>query len=168
MPYLTASVGRSGANRPHDVAVVQATLKHLDLRQGSRRIVFWNKPIDGRCSRALEQAIAGLQAALGQRQTGRLEPGGPSLMEVNKIIRPRLRPMRGLEGTAVAFTGAGTDDDGDYLASVVGQGLLVPRRFVAALGKLIVALQRETKLLVVARLCEVDDKGRFCVGLTFE
>ena len=65
MPYLTASVGRSGANRPHDVATIQATLRHLDLREGSRRIVLWNKPIDGRCSRELEQAIAKLQAVLG-------------------------------------------------------------------------------------------------------
>jgi hypothetical protein len=168
MPYLTASVGRSGANRPHDVATIQATLRHLDLREGSRKVVLWSKPIDGRCSRELEQAIAKLQAVLGQRQTVRLEPGGPSLMEVNKIIRPRLRPLRGLDGTAVAFLGAGSDDDGDFLASVVGQGLLVPRRFVDALGKLIVALQRETKLLVVPKLCEADDKGRFFVRLTFE
>ncbi len=168
MPYLTASVGRSGANRPHDVAVVQAALRHLDLREGSRKIVLWNKPIDGRCSRELEQAISKLQAERGQRQTARLEPGGPSLMDLNKIIRPRLNPLRGLDGTAVAFLGAGSDDDGDFLAGVVGRGLLIPRGFVEALAKLTVELQRETKLLVVPKLCDADDKGRFLVRLIFE
>ena len=72
MPYLTASVGRSGANRPHDVAVVQTALRHLDLREGSRKIVLWSKPIDGRCSRELEQAISKLQAERGQRTSSAL------------------------------------------------------------------------------------------------
>jgi hypothetical protein len=89
-------------------------------------------------------------------------------MDLNKIIRPRLNPLRGLDGTAVAFLGAGSDDDGDFLASVVGRGLLIPRAFVAALGKLTVELQRETRLLVVPKLCDADDKGRFLVRLIFE
>jgi len=126
MAYLTASVGRGGSNRAHDVAVVQTALRHLDLREGSRRLVFWSKPIDGRCSRDLERAIAAFQTHQGQRETAKLEPGGKSLAALRDAQRPRLRPLRSLEGTAVAFLGAGSDDDGDYLADRVADRCAFP------------------------------------------
>ena len=168
MPYLTASVGRGGSNRVHDVAVVQTALLHLDLREGSRRLVFWSKPIDGRCSRDLERAIAAFQTHQGQRETAKLEPGSKSLAALRDAQRPRLRPLRGLEGTAVAFLGAGTDDDGDFLSGVVAKGMVIPSGLRHALAKLTVELQRRTRLLVVVELCDADAKGRFLARLMFE
>ena len=168
MAYLTASVGRGGSNRVHDVAVVQTALLHLDLREGSRRLVFWSKPIDGRCSRDLERAIAAFQTHQGQRETAKLEPGSKSLTALRDAQRPRLRPLRGLEGTAVAFLGAGTDDDGDFLSGVVAEGMVIPSGLRHALAKLTVELQRRTRLLVVVELCDADAKGRFTARLMFE
>jgi hypothetical protein len=82
--------------------------------------------------------------------------------------RPRLRPLRGLEGTAVAFLGAGTDDDGDYLAGRVAEGMVIPTGLRQCLAKLTAKLQRETRLLVVVELCDADAKGRFLARLMFE
>jgi len=168
MAYLTASVGRGGSNRVHDVAVVQTALLHLDLREGSRRLVFWSKPIDGRCSRDLERAIAAFQTHQGQRETAKLEPGGKSLAALRDAQRPRLRPLRGLEGTAVAFLGAGTDDDGDFLSGVVAEGMVIPSGLRNAIARLTKELQRRTRLLVVVELCDADAKGRFTARLMFE
>jgi hypothetical protein len=82
--------------------------------------------------------------------------------------RPRLRPLRGLEGTAIAFLGAGTDDDGDFLSGVVAKGMVIPSGLRHALAKLTVELQRRTRLLVVVELCDADAKGRFLARLMFE
>jgi hypothetical protein len=168
MAYLTASVGRGGSNRAHDVAVVQTALLHLDLREGSRKLVFWSKPIDGRCSRDLERAIAAFQTHQGQRETAKLEPGGKSLAALRDAQRPRLRPLRGLEGTAVTFLGAGTDDDGNFLSGVVAKGMVIPSGLRNAIARLTKELQRRTRLLVVVELCDADAKGRFLARLMFE
>jgi len=82
--------------------------------------------------------------------------------------RPRLRPLRGLEGTAVAFLGAGTDDDGDFLSGVVAEGMVIPSGLRHALARLTKELQRRTRLLVVVELCDADAKGRFLARLMFE
>jgi hypothetical protein len=72
----------------------------------------------------------------GQRETAKLEPGSKSLAALRGALRPRLRPLRGLEGTAVAFLGAGSDDDGDYLAGRVAEGMVIPSDLRQCLAKL--------------------------------
>lgn len=104
MLKLTGSVGASGVNKLHDVALVQAALSFVTARDDRGRMApLWGGRVDGRKSAALTDAITRFQTNAKQKVTGRLEMGGPGLAKLNAALPSKAKDARSISGTSLVY-----------------------------------------------------------------
>jgi hypothetical protein len=133
MPTLTASVGKTGQNKIHDVAVVQAALKAI---KGPKRTALYVGPVDGNYNghrRELESAISDFQRQHKLTVTGRIDKSSQSVNRLEQAVPSRLKGLVGVPGSSLVavrrFAGAGPADGGL-------KGLKLQADLVKVLGRL--------------------------------
>jgi len=84
---ISASVGRGGANRPADVAIVQELLNNAGA---APRLV-----VDGKCGPKTNGAILTFQKRHFGRGDSRVDPGRKTIGKLNEFDRPGSRPPPG-------------------------------------------------------------------------
>lgn len=101
MVKIFKSVGKNCSAECHDVAAVQMALKKAKFPQGGR--CWYNGPVDGKKTLALEQAIAIFQEMNGLPVTARIEPTGPTRTALTKALNANWVGLQGIPGTTCLY-----------------------------------------------------------------
>lgn len=102
---LDAPVG-PGTGEPHDIALVQAMLAHIERADGAS---YWSRPVDGSAEDPLADAINrfqedfGLLDAPGDDIRAMVSPASRTFQYLREAAPRHLAGMRGLAGTTVLY-----------------------------------------------------------------
>jgi len=163
MVALSKSVGRTAMGPAHDVAVVQAAL--ANIKAGMKP--YWSRPIDGRKTRELEEAIACFQAANKITPNGKVETFGPTINALRRALPANMRGLRGLPGTtAVCVATAGAQDAGREAREAKARAPF-PNKEAAGLATIIATVGTAFGLCLERQREFVTPDGRFAVDLDF-
>lgn len=119
MRDLTGSVGVGSAhNRIHDVALIQAMLCVARKPESGR--AFSSRPWDGRFDALTGRTIEDFQEAIGISEAGsepdrrgRIEPGGPTFLELKRAVTRQgadYARLRALPGSAMIYLEATSEE----------------------------------------------------------
>lgn len=168
MLKLTGSVGASGANKVHDVALAQAILKIAHLKPPNQRVVYWSGPVDGKNSPALAGSIRSFQSDRQIRETGQIAISGPSLMALEKAVPNVLRGIRALPGYPLVFKSLGNAETRTKTGvNVARRKSHFPQPENAAFANFIENAARDFGLHMVVSNRSVTSDGRFAAEFRF-
>lgn len=165
MPALTGAVGKSGQNRIHDVALLQAAMSAL---KGPDRRPLWSGPVDGAFGRhrqALEQAIMQFQRAKGLRPNGRIDRSGLDAGKLEQALPASHRRMAAVPGTAAVFRASGAGPNVGAAARETERKAPLPHTERIALAALLSDVGRLFGLGLTVTATRVSADGRFRVTL---
>jgi peptidoglycan hydrolase-like protein with peptidoglycan-binding domain len=167
MTHISAPVGRGSQNKQHDVAVIQAALAQISRTPQGGGGKLWSKPVDGRASPDLERAIGAFQSRERLSPTGRIEPTGPGMMALDRILPQDWRGLAGIEGTSAIACSACPSHASDAAIRTLKERTLLPRAAAEGLASLAREIFRAHGLVPRADGHGIDGQGRLVQRLAF-
>jgi hypothetical protein len=169
MVKLSNSVGNTGQNEKHDVAVIQAILKKAKRGKDSKiRKPYWPGIIDGKYTSALCDALKEFQAEHGVPINGNCPSMGEMVNSLkNAVTNPYLKTLQALPKTALVYSSSKNSDQAKKEALAYLKPATLPKKEKESLLNLVNELAA-LNLLLVARDPYIIDTGQFQMCLEFD
>ena len=157
---IYSSVGKSGMNKPSDVALVQAAL--INHKDGQ----FWRGPIDGKVGLGINDRIDNAIIAFQQHHkfpvTGKLTVGGKDTKQLRDSLSPKYRYMKVVRGSTAVFI---RKPAADSFKLKTAKEFLLPRAEATELATNLKDCLQLLKLPVDITNTAINNDGRFEVKL---
>lgn len=161
---ITASVGKTGQNKSHDVALIQAALLNVKV---AGKATFTGR-VDGRSSPALVAAILTFQ------NTNRVTPAngtfqsiGPGMMKLKNSLPASLKGMRAITGTAAVYVSTASENSAKAEANAQKTKAPFPMDGPEALAKIFDKTYSTAKLSLTRMKDSITEQGHFRTQLDF-
>ncbi|MEE8371059.1 MAG: hypothetical protein V3R73_02850 [Sphingomonadales bacterium] len=163
---LTASVGRMGANKKHDIAVVQAAL--MNAKVGINGKPFWKGPIDGKTSKAFYDAITAYQVALKvSPANGTIQTICPTVSKTKNALKMGMRDLRALKDTAIVYVPVMGEREAEKQAKETIKAAPFPNREAKSIAAVQSITGKNTGLAMTRSRDFIGSDGCFATELDF-